>query len=57
MTNGTEWWSVNQTTLFSPNAIATVLITGIPIAILIANLPAILTVISITVRKENASVV
>ena len=53
MTNGTEWWSVNQTTLFSPNAIATVLITGIPIAILIANLPAILTVISITVRKEN----
>ena len=53
MTNGTEWWSVNQTTSFSPNAILTVLLTGIPIVTLIANLPAILTVISITVRKEN----
>jgi len=53
MTNGTEWWSMNQTTSFSPNVIMTVLVTGIPIVTLIANVPAILTVIWITVRKEN----
>ena len=53
MANGTEWWSMNQTTSFSPNVIVTVLFTGIPIVTLIANLPAVLTVIWITVRKEN----
>ena len=38
---------------FSPSAIMTVFITGIPIVTLIANLPAVLKVIWITVRTEN----